>query len=217
MISPTGEIQALLPIQLPSPAIDTDTAVFTALGRRKTTREISAQPLPLQLLSNLLWAAYGVNRQSGPYGVPGRTAASASNSQEIDLYVALEQGVYLYDAFRHRLQPIVAVDLRAGALTPGQRGVDAKAPVQLIFVVDVHRLTHTAGFQEPRLEDPDVQMSYYYVATGLIAGNVYLFAAAQGLAAWFHNCEKTVLGQRLRLGAEQRVLFAQSVGYPEKT
>jgi hypothetical protein len=217
MISLAGEIQTLLPIQLPSPAIDSDITVFRALGQRKTTREISAEPLPMQLLSNLLWAACGVNRKIGPFGVPGRTAASASNSQEIDLYVALKQGVYLYDAFENRLLPVVTSDLRAGALTPGQRGVDAKAPVQLIYVVDVQRLTHTAGLQEPRLEDPDVQMAYYHVDTGLIAGNVYLFAAAQGLAAWFHNCERTVLAQRLGLRAEQQVLFAQSVGYPEQS
>src|SRR5271165_2105226 len=76
----------------------------------------------------------------------------------------------------HRLSQAIWV----GALTPGQRGVEAKAPVQLIYVVDVHRLTHTAGFQEPGLQDPEVQKSYYYVDTGLIAGNVYLFAAAEG-------------------------------------
>jgi hypothetical protein len=205
----------MLPIQLPSPTNDRDTSVFTALGLRKTTRAISAAPLPLQLLSNLLWAACGVNRKTGPFGAPGRTAASASNSQEIDLYVAIEEGVYLYDACDNQLQPIVAGDLRVGALTPRQRGVDAKAPVQLIYVVDVHRLTDTTGFQEPGLQDTEVQKSYYYVDTGLIAGNVYLFAAAQGLAAWFHNCDKPGLALRLGLRAEQRVLFAQSVGYPE--
>jgi len=121
----------------------------------------------------------------------------------------------LYDALNNRLAPIVAGDLRVGALTPGQRGVAANAPVQLIYVVDIHRLTHTVGFQEPGLHDPEVQKSYYYVDTGLIAGNVYLFAAAQGLAAWFHNCDKAGLAQRLGLRAEQRVLFAQSIGYPE--
>ena len=122
----------------------------------------------------------------------------------------------MYEALNHRLTPIVAGDLRAGALTPGQRGVDAKAPVELIYVVDIHRLTHTVGFEEPGLHDSEVQKSYYYVDTGVIAGNVYLFAAAQGLAAWFHNCDKTGLFERLGLGAEQRVLFAQSIGYPAK-
>ena len=74
-----------------------------------------------------------------------------------------------------------------------------------IYVADLHRLTHTAGFQEPGLHDPEVQKSYYYVDTGLIAGNVYVFAAAEGLAAWFHNCNKTGLTQKLGLRAEQRV------------
>jgi hypothetical protein len=216
MIPSAIETQALPAIQLPLPVTDRDISAFAALEERKTTREISATPLPLQLLSNLLWAACGVNRKTGPFGIPGRTAASASNSQEIDLYVAVKEGVYVYDALDHRLAPIVAGDLRAGALTPGQRGIDAQAPVQLIYVVDVHRLTHTAGFQEPGLHDPEVQKSYYYVDTGLIAGNVYLFAAAQGLASWFHNCDRTGLTQRLGLRAEQRVLFAQSVGYPAK-
>ena len=216
MTAPTLETAAMLAVQLPSPFDDQSPSVFSALEQRKTTREISAAPLPMQLLSNLLWAACGVNRRAGPFGVPGRTAASASNSQEIDLYVAVKEGVYLYDAPNNLLAPTVAGDLRVGALTPGQRGVNAKAPVQLIYVVDVDRLTHTAGFQEPGLQDPEVQKSYYYVDTGLIAGNVYLFAAAQGLAAWFHNCDRTDLAQRLGLRAEQRVLFAQSIGYPEK-
>lgn len=78
--------------------------------------------------------------------------------------------------------PVIAGDLRVGTLTPRQRGVVANAPVQLIYGIDVHRLTDTTGFQEPGLHDPDVQKSYYYVDTGLIAGNVYLFAAAEGLA-----------------------------------
>jgi hypothetical protein len=64
------------------------------------------------------------------------------------------------------------------------------------------------------LKDPDIQKSYYNVATGLIAGNVYLFAASQGLAAWFHNCDKAGLATALKLRPEQRVLYAQTVGYP---
>jgi hypothetical protein len=67
------------------------------------------------------------------------------------------------------------------------------------------------------LRDPEVQKSYYFVATGLIAGNVYLLAASQGLAAWFHNCNKAGLAAELKLRPEQRVLFAQTVGYPAKS
>src|SRR5947209_3357861 len=82
------EIPESVAAQLPAPTKGRATSVFDALKLRKTTREISPRPLPLQELSNLLWAACGVNRKIGPFGVPGRTAASASNSQEIDLYVA---------------------------------------------------------------------------------------------------------------------------------
>ena len=211
----SGVDAGLAVIRLPPPADDGGSSLFGALEKRRTTREISARPLSVQLLSNLLWAACGVNRKDGPFGAVGLTAASASNSQEIDLYVVLKDGAYRYDAQGNLLAPVVAGDLRVQALTPGQRGVEAKAPVQLVYVADVHRLTHTQGFQEPGLHDPDVQKAYYYVDTGIIAGNVYLFAAAQRLAAWFHNCDKIGLAQRLGLRAEQHVLFAQSVGYPE--
>ncbi|MFZ1978328.1 MAG: nitroreductase family protein, partial [Bacteroidota bacterium] len=181
-----------------------------------TTREISDKKLPLQVLSNLLWAAYGVNRKNGPFDTPGRTAASASNSQEIDLYVALQNGIYLYDAFHHTLIPEVTGDFRALAIGAGQMNFGANAPVRLIYVADVHRLTHTSGFQEPGLQDPEVQKSYYFVDTGLIAENVYLFAASHGLASWFHNCNKSGLASKLKLRPEQRVLFGQTVGYPLK-
>jgi hypothetical protein len=200
---------------LPAPGVERDLTVFMALAERRTTRRISPAPLSLQVLSNLLWSAWGINRPTGALRLPGRTAASASNSQEIDLYVALPDRAWLYDATRHLLLPVVAGDLRAGALTPGQRGVAASAPVQLIFVADLDRLTYSRGYQEPGLQDPDVQLSYAHVATGLIAANVYLFAAAQQLAAWFHNCDKPGLAHRLGLGPAQRVLFAQSVGHPE--
>src|ERR1039458_2545791 len=143
MNASTPSTQTLPGIELPLPASECDTSLFAALFRSKTTREISATPLPMELLSNLLWAACGVNRKTGPFGVPGRTAASASNSQEIDLYVALPEGAYLYDALSNRLAPIAAGDLRIGALTPGQRGIEAKAPVQLIYVVRVERSAET--------------------------------------------------------------------------
>jgi nitroreductase len=203
-------------IELPQPLRSQhDVSVVTALERRRTTRQISSDPLSSQTLSDLLWAACGVNRKDGPFGVAGRTAASASNSQEIDIYVATREGVYLYKAVDHVLVPIATGDFRSGAMTPGQQRINADVPVQLIYVVDIRRLTHTAGFRESGLHDPETQKSYYYVDTGMIAGNVYLFCAAEGLAAWFHNCDRTGLALRLGLRDEQHVLFAQSVGYPE--
>jgi SagB-type dehydrogenase family enzyme len=203
----------LRPIDLPPPIMDQALPFHEAVARRCTIREIAATSLTLAQLSNLLWTACGVNRADGPFAALGRTAASASNSQEIDLYVALGDGVYLYEAATHRLSPIAAGDLRSIAMNSRQ-GVGSIAPVQLIYIVDLHRLTHTVGFDEPGLHDPEIQKSYYFVDTGIIAGNVYLFAAAHGLASWFHNCEKQALAESLALRPEQKVLFAQSVGWP---
>jgi hypothetical protein len=145
----------------------------------------------------------------------GRTAASASNSQEIDVYVALSEGVYLYEGVAHRLVPVVEGDHRVKA-GHGRGGNGAKAPVRLIYVVDIAKFAK-ARFQEPGLKDEEIQKSYYFVDTGLIAGSVYLFAASQGLAAWFHNCDKAALAKDLDLRPDQRVLFAQTVGYPAQS
>lgn len=208
--------EILLPVKLPKPVHNDRVSVMKALQKRRTTRVFGDRKLPVQMLSNLLWAAYGVNRKKGPFGIPGRTAGSASNSQEIDLYVAMEEGIYCYDALQHRLVPVVAGDFRSLANNPGQAELSAKAPVQLIYVVDLYRLSHTSGYQEPGLQDAEIQKSYYYVDTGLIAGNVYLFAASHGLASWFHNCNKRALAEKFRLRDDQRVLFGQTIGYPTR-
>jgi hypothetical protein len=204
----------LQPIVLVKPQADGGKSVLAALQARRTIRDIKAEKLPPQTLSNLLWAAWGVNREKdGPFGQPGRTAASASNSQEIDLYVVLPDGIYLYDAQPHRHVPVVVGDHRAKVGGRGRAGAAGQAPVSLVFVADIAKFAK-ARLQEPGLKDPEIQKSYYNVATGLIAGNVYLFAASQGLAAWFHNCDKPALAAALKLGADQRVLYAQTVGVP---
>ena len=208
--------QKLQTIVLLKPKFDNRKSVLKSFQQRKTIREISDIKLPLQTLSNLLWAACGVNRKKGPFGISGRTAASASNSQEIDLYVALLEGIYYYDAFHHRLIPVVAGDLRTLAISHGQENFGDKAPVRLIYVADIDKLANSSGYQEPGLQNPEIQKSYYFVDTGLIAGNVYLFAAFQGLASWFHNCNKQALAAKLNLHSDQRVLFGQTVGYPVK-
>jgi hypothetical protein len=203
----------LQPIALPKPETEGGKSVLAALQERRTNRNVGAEPLPPQMLSNLLWAAFGVNRASGNFGKPGRTAASASNSQEIDLYVALAEGVYRYEAGPHQLTPVLAGDFRRRA----GRGAAATAPVNIFYVADRARYDMGAGQPDRNIGDPEVQKSYYYVATGLIAANVYLFAASQGLAAWFHNCDRTNTPAEFKLRPEQRVLFAQTVGFPART
>lgn len=203
-------------LPLPPPAASEVMPLFAALQRRRTIRDILSTPVPMHMLGNLLWAGQGVNRWSGPFGATGRTAPSASNSQEIDIFVALPIAIYCYDACMHRLILAASGDLRKAALTPGQQNVVSVAPVQLIYVADLDRLEHTQGFDEPRLHDPETQKAYYYVDCGLIAGNVGLYAATAGLAAWFHNCDRAALRVALHLRKTQRVLFAQSLGYPEE-
>jgi Nitroreductase family len=202
-------------IQLPRPNLKGGKLVPVALKNRKTIRLISEMKLSLQILSDLLWAACGVNRKKGPFGIPGRTAASASNSQEIDVYVALQEAIYLFDAINHTLIPVVEGDLRSLAIGKGQQSFGDKAPVRLIYVADLNKLANTAGYQEPGLQDPEIQKSYYFADTGLIAGNVYLFAASSGLASWFHNCNKLELRTRLKLRPDQIPTFGQTIGYTE--
>ncbi len=203
-------------IKLPEPLFDKIELTFHAFENRKTIKAITDKKLPLQILSNLLWAACGINRKVTPTGAPGRTAASASNSQEIDIYTILEEGIYMYDPFDNILIPIISGDFRQFAIGQPQAKFDTgvKAPVRLIYVANIDKLVNTSGHKEPGLIDTDIQKSYYFVDTGIIAGNVYLFAASQGLAAWFHNCNKPVLSEKLNLSQDQRVLFGQTVGFP---
>jgi hypothetical protein len=201
-------VMSLAAIRLPRPEKDGGKSVLASLWARRTVREISAKTLPLQTLSNLLWAAGGVNRKRAAFGRCGRTAGSASNSQEIDLYVAMPEGAFLYQAQTHRLTPVAGGDLRALSSCNGS----TSAPVHIFYVADLSRFWQGADQPDPQIGDPEVQKSYYYIDTGLMAQNVALFAASQGLAAWFHNCDRETAAEAFGLKPSQRVLFAQSVG-----
>ena len=203
-------LQDLQPIVLPKPEKEGGKSVLASLAERKTNRSISSKELPVQVISNLLWAAFGVNRETAAFGKKGRTAPSASNSQEIDLYIALTGGVYIYDAYHHSLLPVIAGDFRERS---GRRGA-ANAPVSIFYRADLSRYDTGPTQPDRQIGDPEVQKSYYYTDTGFIAQNVYLYAASSGLAAWFHNCDKENTVKEFKLRSTQKVLFAQSVGYP---
>ena len=119
-------------------------------------------------------------------------------SPVVDLYVALPEGVYLYEAIPHRLAPVVAGDFRSRA----GRAAAASAPVNIFYVVDLSRYDTGPSQPDRRIGGPEVQKSYYYTDTGLIAANVYRFAASQGLAAWFHNCNRDAAAKDLKLRAD---------------
>ncbi|MFX1577151.1 MAG: nitroreductase family protein [Promethearchaeota archaeon] len=203
------------PIMLPEPERKGGKTLLEALQLRVTNREIDSRELPLQLLSNLLWAAFGVNRQKTSFNKPGRTAPSASNSQEIDLYVALKDGLYLYEAIPHQLTPISAGDFRIFSCSRRAARLTSNTPVNIFYVADLSHYDLGPNQPDPSIGDSEVQKSYYYTDTGFIAQNVYLFAASAGLAVWFHNCEKVSIEKEFNLRPTQRILFAQTVGYPK--
>jgi SagB-type dehydrogenase family enzyme len=171
-----------------------------ALSRRASSREFASRPLPDSLLSSLLWAANGVNREAKH----GRTAPSALDAQEVDIFVALPSGGYRYDATGHRLHLVAGVDLRR--VTGYQDFVDA-APMDLVYVADYSKMSGVPAVQRESLAS---------VAAGAIAQNVYLFCASAGLAtvlrAWI---DRSALADALGLTHDQQVLLSQTVGYPE--
>jgi SagB-type dehydrogenase family enzyme len=185
-------------IALPAPDKSGGLPLMQALAARHSARDFAPEPLALPLLSNLLWAAFGVNRADG-----GRTAPSAINAQEIDLFVALPAGAYRYDPAAHQLLLVTAADVRG--VTGYQDFVD-KAPLDLVYVADHDRM---------KLVPAAMRNSYANVAAGAIAQNVYLCAASQGLntviRAWI---DRAAIADALGLTHDQEVLLSQTVGYP---
>jgi len=172
------------------------------LRDRSSSRSFSSGKLPLQMLSNLLWAAFGINRpDSGK-----RTAPSAMNWQEIDIYVATADGLYLYDSRGHQLQTVLAEDIR---VLTGLQPFVKEAPVNLIYVADFSRMGTTASQQDKEL--------YSAADTGFIGENVYLFCASEGLSTVVRgSIDREALAKAMKLRTDQKIILAQTVGYPKK-
>ncbi len=195
----TGLAQETGAIKLPPPEMAGGMPLMQALKARHSTREFGSKPLPPQVLSNLLWAASGVNRpESGQ-----RTAPSAHDWREVDVYVTTADGAYRYDPPTHTLIKVVAGDIRPLA---GVQDFVATAPLNLVYVADLDRMSGASA------ED-----KAFYSATdaGFIAQNVYLFCASSGLAVVVRGLvDRDVLAAALGLASHQRIILAQSVGYP---
>lgn len=181
----------LQPIQLPAPQTTGGMPLMQALAQRKTDRSFADKELSPQMLSNLLWAAFGVNRPADVKPGLGRTAPSARNTQDVTLDVVLASGVYVYDAEQNRLRPVATGDLRA-AVSPAPA---ARAAVTIVYVA-------------PAKDD------FAQVDCGFIGQNVYLFAASQGLNAWFYASRPADINAKLGIGSDKAVLYLQTVGYP---
>ncbi len=195
----TGHAQDSGTIKLPPPETAGGMPLMQALKARHSTREFGSRPLPPQVLANLLWAANGVNR---PH-TGQRTAPSAHDWREIDVYLTTAEGAYRYDPPTHTLIKVAAGDIRPLA---GVQDFVATAPLNLVYVADLDRMSGAAA---------DDKAFYSATDAGFIAQNVYLYCASAGLAVVVRGLvDRDALGAALGLGAHQRITLAQSVGYP---
>ncbi len=186
-------------IPLPKPRTAGGLGLYDSLRARRSSRAYSPKPLPLTVLSNLLWATAGVNRPASGK----RTVPFARNKRDTDVYVATEAGLYVYDADHHALLPKAKRDLRA---TTGKQGYVAAAPVNLVFVADWSRMTRG---------DEKARMRYAGAHAAFMSQNVYLFCAAEGLATVVRaSFDAPALGRALGLSGSQLPVLAQTIGYP---
>ncbi len=192
--------QELKPISLPSPQMSGGKPLMQALAERHSSRAYSPEKLSTQVLSNVLWAAFGINRADGK-----RTAPSAMNRQETEIYAVLAEGIFRYDAKANRLDPVAAGDQRAVA---GSQEFVKTAPLNLVYVADLTKMGKTPGPQA------DVWAA---VSVGAMVQNVYLYCASEGLGsvvrAWI---DAGAFAKAAGLKAEQHVIIAQTVGYTKK-
>lgn len=191
-----GEPEA---IQLPAPKWGRNATLQQALQERKTVREFSGQPLSKEVLSGLLWAGFGINRPENGH----RTAPSAMNSQELDVYVALPDGVFTYDPKANELKPVTGGDVRAK--TTYQAFATNSAAV-LVFVADFAKQTKAR---------PESKERYATFDAGCIVQNVYLYCASERLGAVVYDLDQKAMGEVLKLRPDQRVIMAQAVGVPK--
>ncbi|MDR2130653.1 MAG: SagB/ThcOx family dehydrogenase [Odoribacteraceae bacterium] len=198
---PVAKAQDLQEIKLNAPDKTRGSSVMKALSDRASVREMDERALSLQDLSDLLWAAYGVNRPDGR-----RTAPTAKNDQDIDLYVALPAGTYLYDARNHLLKPVVSGDLRP-VLAAGQEFVK-KVPVVLLIVSDYSRF---------RMGNTEMARLWGAMDGGIVSQNINIFCAAVGLSTVPRAyMDQAKLKEILSLKETQMPVLNNPVGYPKK-
>jgi nitroreductase len=197
----TGEPLKPLSTPLPQPQMTGGRPLMEVLRDRSSSRLFSSERIATQMLSSLLWAAFGINRA----GSGKRTAPSAMDRQEIDIYVAMADGLYMYESKTHVLQPVLGRDIRA---MTGRQSFVADAPVNLVYVAD-HRRMGKGSKEEQDL--------YAAADTGFISENVYLFCASEGLATVVRgSIDREALAKAMLLRPDQKIILAQTIGYPKQ-
>jgi nitroreductase len=200
LLAATSSLAAAGPAarELPPPRSEGGKPLIQTLKLRRSIREYSDRALPTQVLSDLLWAAFGVNRPSGD-----RTAPYWRHIMVINVYAAMADGVWLYEPIRHVLLPHLQADIRAQT---GLQDFVATAPLNLVYVAHSERMRDIS---------PNDRRLYASVDTGFIGQNVYLFCASEGLATVFRGAvDYERLSRAMALNADQFVTFSQTVGYP---
>ena len=185
-------------IVLPAPHQSGGMPLMEALAKRQSIREYDTRELSRQQLADLLWATFGINRPDGR-----RTAPTANNRQELDLYVMLKEGAYRYDAAANKLLLVTTEDIRGQIASRSF----AAAPVQLLYVADLSRRSEN---------DENRKLLMAHIDCGYLSQNTGLFCASEGLA----TCPRATLNrevatEKLQLRPTQRILLAHSVGYPK--
>jgi nitroreductase len=189
-------------IDLPKAVTQGGKPLMEALALRRSTREFSPRKLAPQVLSDLLWAAYGINRPENAH----RTAPSAMNRQSVDIYVALEEGLYKYEAVPHRLVLVAPVDARKDT---GTQNFVAGAPLNLVYVADMKKMQASGGAQSADM------VAWSAIEAGAVVQNVYLFCASQGLVTVVRaSINREAFAKVATLAPDQRILVAQTIGYP---
>lgn len=188
------------PAGLPAPALPGGKTLEEALRARRTTREFDVRPLPEDVLSGLLWAADGINRpETGK-----RTAPTALNRQEIDVYVAKADGLFRYLPKDHALEKLSGADLRAAT---GKQAFAATVPVDLVYVADMGKVAGAT---------PEEKLFYAGADTGFVSQNVYLYCAAMGLGTVVRaSFDAAALAKAMALPEGKHITLVQSVGYPK--
>ena len=195
-----AQSQAQQPIGLPPPRADFGKSLAQALKLRRSLREYDPRPLSPQVLSELLWSAYGVNRPS----TADRTAPSWRHARETDVFAVMAEGVWRYDALKHVLVPHMAGDVRAQT---GVQDFVGTAPLNLVYVSNAEHISGVSREEQHRFAAADV---------GFIGQNVYLYCASEGLACVFRaSFDTDRLARTLGLGEAQFIMFSQTVGYPK--
>ena len=185
-------------VKLPEPDKNVSMTLYQALQQRKSVREYSTKDIDDMKLSQLLWAAVGINRPDGHL-----TAPTAINAQDITVYVCRKDGAYLYVAKDNTLQKVSDKDLRESVAA--NQKFAAVAPISLVIVTD------NAKFRGGSTNGPTISGA---IDAGYVSQNIDLACEALGLCTVPRaTMDKEALKKELKLTDSQNPILNHPIGY----